>query len=43
MVGCECGICGHYTDDECIKNGYIVGSRHTVLTSDAVALDYITF
>ncbi len=26
-----------------IKNGYIVGSRHTVLTSDAVALDYITF
>ena len=26
-----------------IKNGYVVGSRHTVLTSDAVALDYITF
>jgi len=26
-----------------IKNGYVVGSRHTSLTSDAVALDYITF
>ncbi len=20
MAGCECGICGHYADDECIKN-----------------------
>ncbi len=18
--GCECGICGHYTEEECIKN-----------------------
>ncbi len=26
-----------------IKNGYVVGSRHTSLTSDAIALDYITF
>ena len=26
-----------------IKNGYVVGSRHTSLTSDALALDYITF
>ncbi len=26
-----------------IKNGYVVGSRHNSLTSDAVALDYITF
>ncbi len=26
-----------------IKNGYVVGSRHTSLISDAVALDYITF
>ncbi len=26
-----------------IKNGYVVGSRHNLLTSDAVALDYITF
>lgn len=26
-----------------IKNGYVVSSRHTSLTSDAVALDYITF
>lgn len=26
-----------------IKNGYIVGSRHTSLISDAVALDYIIF
>lgn len=26
-----------------IKNGYVVGSRHTSLISDAVALDYIAF
>ncbi len=26
-----------------IKNGYVVGSRHTSLISDAVALDYIVF
>lgn len=26
-----------------IKNGYVVGSRHTALISDAVALDYIIF
>lgn len=26
-----------------IKNGYVLSSRHTTLTSDAVALDYITF
>jgi len=26
-----------------IKNGYVVSSRHNSLTSDAVALDYITF
>lgn len=26
-----------------IKNGFIVGSRHTSLISDAVALDYIIF
>ncbi|MDH3192171.1 MAG: hypothetical protein OEM18_05750 [Nitrosopumilus sp.] len=26
-----------------IKNGYIVGSRHTTLISDAAALDYIVF
>jgi len=26
-----------------IKNGYVVGSRHTTLISDASALDYITF
>jgi len=26
-----------------IKNGYVVGSRHTALISDAVALDYIVF
>ena len=26
-----------------IKNGYVAGSRHTSLISDAVALDYITF
>lgn len=26
-----------------IKNGYVVGSRHTSLISDAVALDYIQF
>lgn len=26
-----------------IKNGYVVGSRHTSLISDAVALDYIMF
>ena len=26
-----------------IKNGYVSGSRHTSLISDAVALDYITF
>ena len=26
-----------------IKNGYVVGSRHTTLISDAAALDYITF
>ena len=26
-----------------IKNGYVIGSRHTSLISDAVALDYITF
>lgn len=26
-----------------IKNGYVVGSRHTTLISDAVALDYIVF
>ena len=26
-----------------IKNGYVVGSRHTSLISDASALDYITF
>ncbi len=28
---------------EDIKNGYAVNSRHTSLTSDAMALDYITF
>jgi len=28
---------------EDIKNGYAVSSRHTSLTSDAMALDYITF
>ena len=26
-----------------IKNGYILNSRHTMLISDAVALDYIVF
>ena len=26
-----------------IKNGYVMGSRHTRLISDASALDYITF
>jgi len=26
-----------------IKNGHVVGSRHNSLTSDAVALEYITF
>ena len=26
-----------------IKNSYVVGSRHTLLISDAMALDYITF
>jgi len=26
-----------------IKNGYVVNSRHTLLTSDAIALDYMTF
>lgn len=26
-----------------IKNGYVVGNRHTSLISDAVALDYIVF
>lgn len=26
-----------------IKNGYVIGSRHTSLISDAVALDYIAF
>lgn len=26
-----------------IKNGYVVGARHTSLISDAVALDYIIF
>ena len=26
-----------------IKNGYVVGSRHTSLISDALALDYIVF
>ena len=26
-----------------IKNGYVLGSRHTSLISDAVALDYIVF
>lgn len=26
-----------------VKNGYVVGSRHTSLISDAVALDYIVF
>lgn len=26
-----------------IKNGYVVGSRHTSLVSDAIALDYIMF
>lgn len=26
-----------------IKNGYVIGARHTSLVSDAVALDYITF
>lgn len=26
-----------------IKNGYVVGSRHTTLISDASALDYIVF
>lgn len=20
MKGCECGICGHYSEEECIKN-----------------------
>ena len=29
------------TDD--IKNGYVVSSRHTLLTSDTIALDYMTF
>ena len=26
-----------------IKNGYVIGSRHTSLISDAIALEYITF
>ena len=26
-----------------IKNGYVIGSRHTSLISDAIALDYIAF
>lgn len=26
-----------------IKNGYVIGSRHTTLISDAAALDYIVF
>jgi len=26
-----------------IKNGYVVNSRHTLLTSDVMALDYMTF
>ena len=28
---------------EDIKNGYVIGSKHTRLISDASALDYITF
>lgn len=26
-----------------VKNGYVIGSRHTTLISDAIALEYITF
>ena len=26
-----------------IKNGYVIGARHTSLVSDAIALDYIIF
>ncbi len=26
-----------------VKNGYVIGSRHTSLISDSVALEYITF
>ncbi|MFQ5573367.1 MAG: hypothetical protein ACE5EJ_03860, partial [Nitrosopumilaceae archaeon] len=26
-----------------VKNGYVIGSRHTSLISDAIALDYIAF
>ena len=26
-----------------VKNGYVIGSRHTSLISDAIALEYITF
>ena len=39
----------HYTSTnrwiptEDIKNGYVVGSKHTRLISDAAALDYIVF
>ena len=39
----------HYTSTnrwiptEDIKNGYVVGSKHTRLISDASALDYIVF
>ena len=39
----------HYTSSnrwvptEDIRNGYVTNSRHTILISDAVALDYITF
>ena len=39
----------HYTSTnrwvpvEDIKNGYVLNSRHNMLISDAVALDYIVF
>jgi len=26
-----------------VKNGYVIGTRHTSLISDSVALEYITF
>ena len=26
-----------------VKNGYVIGSRHTSLISDAIALEYIAF
>ena len=48
-IECELAEKRHYTSTNRwipandIKNGYVVGSRHTTLISDASALDYIAF